>query len=710
MPNFISFGGKKMADQEKSLNITWSQFEVCNPDTRTAFENMCRFLFNIFFFEGKGLFHSDPNNPGIEIVPILHEESGQWISFQAKFFSSLKNAYSQIKDSAKQAIKYYEGKLDVIYLYCNKDLSTSSKSYQDILNLLSSRNISLIPITNRTILDQVLCCDIAWSFFGAKSDKGTERLHQDEINFNETFNDPAIGDIKHNAISLDHKLNIALDEITTDKINPLEYKILEAKSRKFINQLQEGLEQIDKNGNKTPIQISPRTLCPIERQIQTDGMGIGKHFSLPELPEHKWLIFEVYTVNNYATFTREYDVELLDSICEQKEDGKVLRTFFIDDPQENGNQIIILCFAKNEVFINLGILAGNEVRLTKHPDCFVMHPLFRDKDGVLYLSETAYNLSKLTKEEKESLFSSFKIEKGQWHQASVDSIPPIIIDPENAEIVKRELYYDEYGCTWASRINIIPYKNYFAFKIKPDNSNTNSRPLTALEIGTYYRFGTFGFPKNPILAIRYLTEDGSAEALYQIAQVFRDETEFQDKDVFLKYLQQSADRNYGLALLELAIYYYCEESSIENRQKIHILLKRAIINNCQAAYFFFAYFTEIGLFLKCELKEAFDFYFEAAENGYKPAQFRLSRNWENDKKEPDKLYQQFLDSANAKDGTAQFCAGSALFFGLLIADYQEKGLSLLVEAAELGNYDAQYELLNLYDSAGDYEDEESALK
>lgn len=154
-----------MADQEKSLNITWSQFEVCNPNKQVAFENMCRFLFNAFFFDGKGLFHSDPNNPGIEIVPILHEESGQRISFQAKYFCTTIQ-YSQIKHSAEKAIKYYSDELDAIYLYCNKDLTTSGKSYQDIYNLLSAQNISLVPITNQDILDQVLNNDtVSWHYF-----------------------------------------------------------------------------------------------------------------------------------------------------------------------------------------------------------------------------------------------------------------------------------------------------------------------------------------------------------------------------------------------------------------------------------------------------------------------------------------------------------------------------------------------------------------
>jgi len=165
-----------MANQEKSLNITWSQFEVCNPDTRASFENMCRFLFNALFFDGKGIFHSDPNNPGIEIVPILHEESGQRISFQAKYFGSID--YAQIKHSAEKAIQYYAGKLDAIYLYCNKDLTISSKSYQDIFNMLSSKSIALIPITNQAILDQVLRNDTVLRHY---FDYSHPKSHEDRL-------------------------------------------------------------------------------------------------------------------------------------------------------------------------------------------------------------------------------------------------------------------------------------------------------------------------------------------------------------------------------------------------------------------------------------------------------------------------------------------------------------------------------------------------
>lgn len=162
--NFILFGGKKMPAQERSLTISWNQFEACNPNTQDAFENMCRFLFNAFFFGGRAIFQSNPNNPGIEIEPVFHKNSGKRISFQAKYFTTVD--YSQIRHSAEKAVRYYAGKMDIIYLYCNRDLTLSSKAYQDICDLLTFNNISLVPITNQAILEQVLNNNtVSWYYF-----------------------------------------------------------------------------------------------------------------------------------------------------------------------------------------------------------------------------------------------------------------------------------------------------------------------------------------------------------------------------------------------------------------------------------------------------------------------------------------------------------------------------------------------------------------
>lgn len=145
------------------MKLNWTQFESCNPDSQYAFERMCRLLFNHQFFDGKAIPHSNPNNPGIEILPILEVSSNKRISFQSKYLST--NDYTQIRHSAIKTIEHYTGKLDTVYLYCNRDLTTTSVSYKEIEQLLGDKGIELILISNQTILDQVLLFPIIATYY-----------------------------------------------------------------------------------------------------------------------------------------------------------------------------------------------------------------------------------------------------------------------------------------------------------------------------------------------------------------------------------------------------------------------------------------------------------------------------------------------------------------------------------------------------------------
>lgn len=153
-----------MAPQLKQADISWEKFTVCNPNPQKSFENMCRWIFNETFLGGKALLHSNPNNPGVEVEPQFDANSGKMISFQAKFFTEVD--YAQIKDSAKAAVAHYSGRLDVVYLYCNKDVTTTSKGYKEVESILRSASIDLVPITNQTILEYVMGDQrIAWYYF-----------------------------------------------------------------------------------------------------------------------------------------------------------------------------------------------------------------------------------------------------------------------------------------------------------------------------------------------------------------------------------------------------------------------------------------------------------------------------------------------------------------------------------------------------------------
>ena len=82
---------KYMMQRNNVPSVTWPQFELCNSNPQSSFESMCRILFNSFFFDGKEIFHSDHNNPGIEVLPVKYEKSGKRISFQAKYFSACRH-------------------------------------------------------------------------------------------------------------------------------------------------------------------------------------------------------------------------------------------------------------------------------------------------------------------------------------------------------------------------------------------------------------------------------------------------------------------------------------------------------------------------------------------------------------------------------------------------------------------------------------------
>lgn len=164
-------------------NLTWPQFTVCNDDTTGAFEDMARRLFCREFLDEGTVPHSEHNNPGVEVVPVFEsiQEEGskrRKISFQAKYFENNIN-YFQIKESMKQAIKHYSGNLDLIYLFCNKTLTTTTKGYKAIKALLEDSGIELYPISNKEILDLVSKYkDIANYFFFPRKRPGDGQIGQ----------------------------------------------------------------------------------------------------------------------------------------------------------------------------------------------------------------------------------------------------------------------------------------------------------------------------------------------------------------------------------------------------------------------------------------------------------------------------------------------------------------------------------------------------
>ena len=140
-------------------NITWAQFAVCNDDATGAFEDMTRRLFTFEFLKNSKIPHADHNNPGVEVLPILeppHKDGSKQrkISFQSKYFKGNVN-FSKIKESLRQAVKHYGNELDLIYLFCNKTLTVTTKGYKETKAIVTKAGIELYPISNAEVLDLV---------------------------------------------------------------------------------------------------------------------------------------------------------------------------------------------------------------------------------------------------------------------------------------------------------------------------------------------------------------------------------------------------------------------------------------------------------------------------------------------------------------------------------------------------------------------------
>ncbi len=135
--------------------LTWSHFEQLHADKKIAFENLCRSLFKRELCQEGAILHSDHNHPGVEVAPVLAKDGQTRISFQAKHFDNA-IGYVQIKKSANEAVTHYAGNLDVIYLYCNKDITETCDSYKEIEKILAAAGIRMELITGQTVLDQAM--------------------------------------------------------------------------------------------------------------------------------------------------------------------------------------------------------------------------------------------------------------------------------------------------------------------------------------------------------------------------------------------------------------------------------------------------------------------------------------------------------------------------------------------------------------------------
>lgn len=164
----------------------------------------------------------------------------------------------------------------------------------------------------------------------------------------------------------------------------------------------------------------------------------GKHFSITDPEGVKTVIYQVNkTKKEYLEEYPKYTVERLEHTEELV--GKLNRkTFYVEEPQKTGNQLVILSFGEDRVVVNTGILLGDEVKITKKPTPFKFNTLYAEEEMEYKDFQYTPNLKR----------------------------PVSIIDPETTEEVKPVLYFDEKTNEVKGKCKLKPYKSYFAFEIR----------------------------------------------------------------------------------------------------------------------------------------------------------------------------------------------------------------------------------------------------
>ena len=93
----------------------------------------------------------------------------------------------------------------------------------------------------------------------------------------------------------------------------------------------------------------------------------GKHFSITDPKDVNTVIYKINrTEKEFLKDSPKYTVERLDYIEELNGELK-RKTFFVDNPSPDGEQLVILSFGKEKVVVNTGIMEEENLSISKKP-------------------------------------------------------------------------------------------------------------------------------------------------------------------------------------------------------------------------------------------------------------------------------------------------------------------------------------------------------
>ena len=169
----------------------------------------------------------------------------------------------------------------------------------------------------------------------------------------------------------------------------------------------------------------------------------GKSFSITDPQGVNTVIYQINkTEKEFIKDSPKYTLQRLDFMEELRGDMK-RKTFFVDNPSKDEDQLVILSFGADKVVVNIALLQGNEVSICKKPIPLKFDNLYQENEYEVKDFKYTPNLKR----------------------------PICIIDPETTEEIKPTLYFDEKTNEVKGKCKLKPYKSYFAFEIRDKKEN-----------------------------------------------------------------------------------------------------------------------------------------------------------------------------------------------------------------------------------------------
>lgn len=164
----------------------------------------------------------------------------------------------------------------------------------------------------------------------------------------------------------------------------------------------------------------------------------GKHFSITDPQNVNTIIYQInQTEKELAESAPKYTLERLEYTEELMGLNKK-KTFYVNEPEPEGNPLVILSFGTEKVVVNIGLLEEERIKISKQPYPMKFKTLYSEEETEYKEVEYTPNLKR----------------------------PISIIDPETTEEIKPVLYFDEKTNEVKGKCKLKPYKSYFAFEIK----------------------------------------------------------------------------------------------------------------------------------------------------------------------------------------------------------------------------------------------------